>query len=473
MPDSCVLRYRDFSDPTILRHKELIDERGLVWWGWWRKEAEPSHVEYWRDLSQRATEANPLTIGLFDRSRPEFFLASGDAISCVEKGRPVLSPSPEDTPVYYRDSPAPAWLRLRRILAVSEDRFRAEFGSVPKGEGTFFPAWRHGDRLRVDELEVFPVIEVEGTAIVHLSDLHFGDDFGFPERQTLGQTPLLQILTDDLDRLRIRPALVVVSGDITTRFDAGAMHGPALDFLLGLTETWRILKDQVVIIPGNHDIPLDKANPVNYSHERVFRSFLQNFYDVPSETVYLRRFSLARGPVLELLTMNSARLRTPELKEYGYVEWKLCESLLQSIDADEETVRIAVVHHHLVPAPRVEIPDPKAPISITIDAGEIIEGLHRHGFSFALHGHQHLPHICRLARGLRTTDGDRAIRWPNPYLIVIGAGSTGARQSRLPDQLRNNTYNLLELQDNRWSYRVRQFNAGMQPEDYIAPQLLP
>jgi len=362
---------------------------------------------------------------------------------------------------------------MMEIVSTTEEDFRRQFGTVPGGEGTVFPVWRRGDRMVVDEPSVLAVGKVRGAAIVHISDLHFGDDFGFPESAKVGETPLLDILTQDIERLGVKPAIVIVSGDITTRFDTDAMLGPALDFLLSLAEAWDLQRNQVVIVPGNHDIPLHKFNAQNYSHERMYRIFLQNFYDARTETVNIRRLMLESGLTLEVLLLNSVRLRTPELKEYGYAEWPLCEPLLKSVEVPKGTVRIAVLHHHLVPAPLVEIPDPKgAPLSVTIDAGQIIEGLQRFGFSFVFHGHQHLPHIWRLARGMRTSNGNVEIRWPDRFLYAIGAGSAGARADRILP-LRQNTYNLLRLEKDNWRYRVRQYNAGMRPEDYIPEQVLP
>jgi 3',5'-cyclic AMP phosphodiesterase CpdA len=72
--------------------------------------------------------------------------------------------------------------------------------------------------------------------IVHLSDLHFGRS-----RRSLID-PLIEII------LARAPQLIVISGDLTQRARASQFR-QAKDFL-------SLLPCQVLVIPGNHDIPL-------------------------------------------------------------------------------------------------------------------------------------------------------------------------------------------------------------------------
>jgi hypothetical protein len=133
--------------------------------------------------------------------------------------------------------------------------------------------------------------------------------------------------------------------------------------------------------------------------------FAKEFYGSPVEYPYLRRYRLPDGRRVEVLGINSVRLRGDSDKAFGYVQWPLYDDLLRNVPHDPEILRIAVLHHHLVAAPREEALDlaaPEASISITLDAGAVIEGLQTHGFSLVLHGHQHVPKATRVARAFST-----------------------------------------------------------------------
>ena len=72
--------------------------------------------------------------------------------------------------------------------------------------------------------------------IAHLSDLHFGRE----------DPRAVDALARDLDELA--PSLVAVSGDLTQRARAREFE-KARDFLTGLA-------GPVLVVPGNHDVPL-------------------------------------------------------------------------------------------------------------------------------------------------------------------------------------------------------------------------
>src|SRR5262249_48072374 len=154
--------------------------------------------------------------------------------------------------------------------------------------------------------------------------------------------------------------------------------------------------------PGNHDIALKKFRPQDYSHETPFHLFTKEFYGRTMLYPQLRRFTLPSGRALEFLGVNSVRLRHESEKQFGYVQWPLYEDVLRESPRDPDALRIAALHHHLVPALREESIDPGYPdaaVSVTLDAGAVIEGLQTYDFSLVLHGHQHVPAATRITRG--------------------------------------------------------------------------
>lgn len=472
MPDTIVLRFRDLVADTITEHQKLITEFGYVWWGWWKKQDEPDRSEELNQLQARLAHQE-IEIGLFDRSGKErFFKAS--LLECIhQNGKPLPSPEERATPSYYRQSSVSAWFKLSRIddLSPGDASMTQLFAVIPVGDATLFPVWidRPKQTLAagVRASTLGNILTAKGNAILHISDVHFGE-YAYPAKPSPGRYPLTQILLTDLKKIGAHVGLVIVSGDLTTRADANRLFNEALPFLHELASQLKIEPQQVVIVPGNHDIPLKDHDPLTYSHENAFTTFLREFYRTKVDVIQIRRFAMA-GRSIELLTMNSIRLRSKEQKEFGYVEWPLYESLLENL-APPNALRIAVLHHHLVAAPREETPDPTYPeaaISITLDAGAIIEGLQVHGFRLVLHGHQHVPRLTKIARG-RVSDTSSELAGLDDPLFVLGAGSVGT--TRLFDEMRDNTYNLLFLgatPKEPMRLLTRRFNAGSPPRDYI------
>jgi predicted MPP superfamily phosphohydrolase len=457
VPDSCVLRFRDIEgDDTIRKHRQLISDSGSVWWGWWKKVSEPDR---WREIEElkEKCRTSPMTVGLFDYSTAKFFLAN--MIECISaRGEPVSSPDGRCTPRYYADRKFPAWFRFTNIEEVNPNIFESRFGPPPKGDGTFFPIWRDrsGETPQISDLA-----EVNRSSILHLSDIHFGVDFGFPTAPGPGKTPLLEVIVRDLRD--DPPGLIVVSGDITSRADANVLQDQGLRFLKSLSEALKVPRECFIIVPGNHDIALQDYTPSDYSHETAFNLFTKEFYGREMKCPELRRFQLANGRTVEFLAMNSVRLRHKSERQFGYVQWRLYEDALRLTKRNPEDFRIAVLHHHLVPASREESPDPnysEAAISVTLDAGSVVEGLQSNGFELALHGHQHVPAITRIDRG-SVIDGNMKLA-DNGGMIVLAAGSAGA--TRLSDEMRDNSYNIIRLSEKSYSVEARRFNQGKAPQ---------
>jgi hypothetical protein len=100
---------------------------------------------------------------------------------------------------------------------------------------------------------------------------------------------------------------------------------------------------------------------------------------------------------------------------------------------------------------------PHAALSTTIDSGAVIEGLQAHGFRLALHGHQHVPGIARISRGV--IDGNNEAKEPSD-LEILSAGSAGAKIERLSNAMRDNSYNLLRFEKERIYIEARRYNSG-------------
>jgi 3',5'-cyclic AMP phosphodiesterase CpdA len=459
-PESFVLRYRDLATPDAVKdHQDIIARDGYTWWGWWKKADEKDYVERIVSLGVVA-RAGPLQIGIFNNATRRFFKAQ--LTDCVGSDSPIASPEIGRTPSYYAEARLPGWFKLSSIEEITELDFINTVSEVPIGETTFFEV--SNGRVRKDDKPA-NWIKIKGSTILHISDVHLGSDFAFPSKEGPGAVPLIDvILRDTVDS---PPGAVIISGDITTRADANVLFNEGLCFLNTLVDRLNLVPDQVIIVPGNHDIPLSKFSPHDYSHEIAFKTFLNSFYKRSVNYPEVRHFILGNGLRLQLMAMNSVRLRRESEKNFGYVQWALYEDVLKVMPHDPATLRIAVLHHHLVSAPREEVPDtnyPEASISVTVDAGAVIAGLQRHHFRLALHGHQHVPAATSVSRGV-LADGSPNLNGLGAHLTVVAAGSAGA--GRLSDEMRDNSYNILKFNVNDIEIEARRYNPGLLPSTHF------
>lgn len=462
---SIILRFRDLLADTIQEHRGVIEKIGYVWWGWWMKEEENGHqkeLELLKSLLQKSS----VTIGLFDRSSHRFFLSLLTDIQFGEKSFPT--PEPSATPSYYKQANLVAWFKLKTIDGpLSESDFSSAIAPLPLGDATLFPIG-FAESVKVGSAPAIgEVIPAQSNVILHISDLHFGE-FNFPSKPSPGRYPLIDILKSDLKKLNTRVGIVVVSGDFTTKGDANRFFNEVVPFLRDLANALELEKEHFVLVPGNHDIPLQDFDALSYKHENAFRAFLREFYGMPSELARLTGYRLPSGRRLEFLAMNSVKLRKKDEMNYGYASWPSYDSLLSKQSApDPDSLRIAVLHHHLVGATREDQIDPQYPaggISVTLDSGAIIEGLQTHGFRMALHGHQHVPGVSRVSRG-RYRDGSVALDGLDTSVYIVASGSTGC--SRLFPEMATNTFSLLSVEPSSVSLRVRSFNSAQPPRDFV------
>lgn len=464
MLKTVILRFRDIVAETIAEHTRLIAEAQEVWWGWWRKPNEPKRLEELAELKATLSRET-IEIGLYDRFRSKFFRAVATDCLFSSSGDFMKTPDELKTPEYYRGAEVPAWFKLVDIEEIEETLFAREFAGVPLGDFTFFPVRLGKTGPYVEETEaISEVVNVRGSKLVHLSDLHFGADFGFPATDGPGMYSLMTILENDLNKHFSNDiGLLIISGDTTSRGDAGPLFIVAKPFLLELCSRIGLDPNQVIIIPGNHDISY-KDFSLTYDHEAAFNDFLRSFYGRPRSAIELIRFRLASGRLIEVLPINSIKLRTKETSNYGWVEWQAYEQVLEKLPPMErEGLRIAVIHHHLVPTLREErLPDseyPFASVSVTLNAASVIEGLQRHGFKLVLHGHHHTPALNRISRG-RFDDGTLELCGYDDSLYVCAGGSTGVKGNRIDGDIRDNTYSILSLEQESLPLTVRQFNPS-------------
>lgn len=441
------LRFRDSTPDidTIAEHRRIIDHEGAVWWGWWRKEFEPEHRRLFRELE----DGGPGVVIIVDRSTKRAFearyLRATQDTSNVENGR---------LPEYYRAQKArvSGWFLLADIRDIVFD----ENLGRRLGEDTLLTLVRS----EPTPVESVAIKTIARSHVLHLSDLHFGEDFAFlAEGETPGVEDSRQTLTrcliDDLRRLGVQSdvGLVIATGDFTTRGDwSDATRNRILREMSTLLTELGLTREYLIALPGNHDVvryPNDKdvnvammavSKQSRYEHETHFRTFLEELtgrsWKEPLN--YSEVFELDNVRII-VCALNSCTITSTAWTEYGYVGTGGLDVLSESVAhaGGDATLTVMALHHHLLPVTHVEVPGAKG-VSLTLNAVELLDKALASGVQIVLHGHQHQARIASYGV-LPLMSGS-----PTTPLVIVSGGSLGAKAGRLPGSERN-TYSLFRI----------------------------
>jgi len=152
--------------------------------------------------------------------------------------------------------------------------------------------------------------------LLHVSDLHAGTHEELEVEHALARLVA-----------RLEPQLVVASGDLAHRGRRQELERAAI--LL------RSLGPPVLAVPGNHDLP--------YTPARFVRPWAE------FEQVWQTTEPTTSLPGLHVVGLNSAR---PFRHQGGALSRAQLESAAERLDqAEDGTLRVAVLHHHLIGAP--------------------------------------------------------------------------------------------------------------------------
>jgi 3',5'-cyclic AMP phosphodiesterase CpdA len=188
--------------------------------------------------------------------------------------------------------------------------------------------------------------------VLHVSDLHIGAREAPDEPEIEGATGELVA--------RIEPALIVATGDLTHR-GRRADHEAAARFL-------RSLGPQLLVVPGNHDIP--SWPPARFS--RTWDEFNRTWQT--TEPVHT-------DPELVVVGLNSVR---PYRYQSGAIpDAQLAAAATHLQAAEPGALRIVAFHHQLIGAPWRTRKKPVARrshvLARLVDGGaELIVGGHTH-----------------------------------------------------------------------------------------------
>lgn len=268
-------------------------------------------------------------------------------------------------------------------------------------------------------------------SVLHLSDLHFG---------AKGQLPVWKKLQDFI-RTQLRPDAILVTGDIVDTPNSKLFKLAASELGM-LCSPYQQGGPEVTVLacPGNHD-RFYRGNrfgipwPLGERFERYFRQF----YLKAQTTVTLK--GLTSIEVTSIDSTENARFFAR-----GAVSSETLDGLKKGgatmSDRLERSLRILLMHHHLLPIAELEPERARlfkpflAATTMVENAGHVLEALCGGRFDLVLHGHEHAFNLARF---------DSMTAQSLPITVVSASSSTGVVTAGAC-QFEKSFLNVLELQ---------------------------
>jgi hypothetical protein len=300
---------------------------------------------------------------------------------------------------------------------------------------------------------------------------------------------LSEVLVEDLHQAAAfgKIACVVISGDIITRggwyenTEIGGQCYSGLDlaqlFLDDLSKSLRVKRTLFFVVPGNHDIVRQASGDtsvvqeflLHYDHEKAFRTLREEFCEIYKLTPlnYVAYVKLA-DKTLVLGLLNSAYLNEKaKFSEYGFVgdDSDKVFSILGAVSS-EKSIKMLVLHHHLLPIYEREYLGIDGKISMTLDAAKLLRQAQEANIWGVLHGHEHAMKKIHYSSWAPTMDAK--LKSLSKSIALYAGGSAGAKQDRLPSD-ESNAYGLIDLSGDEPSVRVRRvYPGGRKGQDWDA-----
>lgn len=481
MSDNLLLmRFRDLGgiEDAIEEHRKILNERGYVWGGWWPsarlKESLPVYgLQDAFNLSNHFLNGTAELL-LLNSDRKTVTRVTVNAFQFNDDSNLVCSPESNATPAYFRDYMLPLWFRIISIgnpqtiehfdfsnyAYVDYESFRTidnniysfydntiidSADSLLTQSRTLIMIRRRkaGDRrvghneavLRVPLSNFTPTFSATNSnQILLLSDLHFHNNpsnfvFGDYEETRFSKVTLAQAISRLTNNCQF--ASFICAGDYTFQGNPDGFQ-KAESFLFSLINTHGIDKQNVVIVPGNHDMlfsdtpsaTISYTDDPGYKHyERLFTQLYktkQNDYFAIG-----RRFLLKNNLPVEIVGLNSVCLQqiAGHFSGMGFVGSEQLDIVEHEMGWDKNTdksyaFRILVLHHHLYPVEHVQTPRPDTSYSLCLDSGAIISFIKRNHINLVIHGHKHTHQYMNITSHLGKD-------LTNFHLLSLGSASSG------------------------------------------------
>lgn len=464
---------------TIDTHKNMIAKEGHVWWGWWNKGNENVPFDDFSLLKDKIAN-QPEKLFLMDSGQKKLYTVTCSDISYSENKKP--SPDKNLTPDYYDEQKYYAWFKLdeieecdidevRKYTYVKVDSLFAENSSnydkfygkriysidemIQQNRTIWFVRDYDEKKDRDYEIQLLNSNIVEpcdfsekyfesgSDTLLWLSDLHFGSNDVFkvkaenPTDTTL--TKHIQNAYTDFEKI----GGLIITGDITS---CGKPEGfsKAKEFIVDLNRylARELTSENIIFCPGNHDfvrkeemlgdgVPeMVSENPDSIKYYKDFYSSIHNL--TPNKYMACgRKLLMSTGITVEIVALNSLILQQyKNFEGHGFLSSEQLEYVAKSMQWEENrqtsSFRIAIMHHHYLPACYVEKIDVKRPSSVVYDAERLAQWLAKYNIKLLLHGHKHQSFVSKI--GLFNNEDPEIREDKIKNIYVVGMGGTGAEK---------------------------------------------
>lgn len=471
-----ILRFRDLVTPeskTIESHQEKIQEYGYVWWAWWKKGNEETPLSEFSELADIITDEG-IDIYLVDSGMKKLYKANCKEIRYSRQEKKV-SPEAEKTPEYYNAQDYYAWFKLSRIEEIDCGEIRkysyVNISSLFVKSGDDYSRFDNKIVYSLDELIqqertiwfVRPINEDDldneivllkpnqiqptnfskkffqpyGNKILWLSDLHLSNSDFVVEKEDTNITlteHITSIIDDDIGGL-------IITGDITDKVSEDGFN-KALKLINDLKSEYQLNSENIAICPGNHDFLLKNKMPENNkptklsgNHDRLYKKFYQSVYHIKPNEYFCcgKKILLPNGICIEIASINSLYLQQYDsFKGQGYISQEQLNYIEEKMGwnkANDNAVRIAVMHHHYLPTCYTEEVDPKNPSSVVYDADRLMAWLIKHDIKLLLHGHKHKKFFAQVNYPYFNKDNayDKITKDNTKKISIAAMGGTGCK----------------------------------------------
>ena len=324
--------------------------------------------------------------------------------------------------------------------------------------------------------------------MVWLSDVHFdkdGQKHQFPFEDTIQHQSLLTKITELVGHYDngSKCAAVAISGDLTWQSQEEGFDR-ALKLTKDLMSSLSLTPDDLIICPGNHDVgfvDIEEYCTIFEVEKSTIRDGWNNLareYNTKSQAGYVafynavfqrqpepfltqgRKFLLGGARVVEVAALNSCMLQQVggELSGIGYLSSQQLEqvgSQMGWIDANglaiekkKGVIRIAMLHHHLLPVNETEDGILNARYSVVLDAERLMSWVVKHKVDYVLHGHMHKCNHVTLTRKLKPLE-PLSQNNPEHTFEVVSLGSSGVAITQLPESDCSNYVCVIDFSEER------------------------
>ena len=448
-----VMRFNDLGVvDAIASHSKIIKEKGHVWAGWWAKPEERLPIDAVIKLNEIASQS-PITVLLLNSEKRAIYPTLVNQLAFSEnEGERVPSPNKEDTPTYYASDKFMLWFRIidiaspschpsvisqyayedfnqfktvddsiyqfydntivesidklvsqRRTLILLRDRQASDKAINATDEVRRVPKQNFTDRYSV----------TNSNSILLLSDLHFSDqkgNFNFQEcgiGQSYSKKKLSQAIAELTKQQQF--SSIFCAGDFTCCSTLGEFQ-KSEEYLFSLMNNHKIDKEDIIIVPGNHDIKFsdkDEGEIVyaeDYSKREYVKLYKRIYGIMPNRFLAVgRKFLLENRLPIEVVGLNSNCLQQAQghFTGMGFVGNEQLALVEREMGWDNNpkssyAYRILVLHHHLYPVELIEEPLKNHMYSICLDAGLITSFAVRNKIDLIIHGHKHKRHFIQV-----------------------------------------------------------------------------